>query len=219
MDESEAPGPPPLVQDAAGEAARQRPSGPAWVRMALVFYGVVLAVAIAWRVGLEGEPILYASSRAAERGVKLGPNLAAGLGAAALVILLSRELTRRTASGQLLARTLGRLIGSLTLRECILLALASGIGEEAFFRGALQPRVGLVAASLLFGAAHFVPRRGLVAWSVFSVAAGFLLGGLFEWTGNLVAPVAAHVGINAVNLRLLSLEFGGSGEGEPSPMP
>ena len=165
-------------------------------------------MAIVWRVGIEGEPLFYASAQAAERGVRLWPDLAAGLSAAALVIVLSRELTHRTSSGQLLAETLGRLIGSLTLRECVLLALASGIGEEAFFRGALQPRVGLTAASLLFGAAHFVPRRGLVAWSVFSVAAGFLLGGLFAWTGNLVAPITAHVVINTVNLRLLTLEFG-----------
>ncbi|HYB12015.1 MAG TPA: CPBP family intramembrane glutamic endopeptidase, partial [Myxococcota bacterium] len=121
-----------------------------------------------------------------------------------------------TASGQLLAKTLASLVGSLTLRECLLLALASGIGEEAFFRGALQPRVGLIAASLLFGAAHFIPRRGLVAWSAFSLAAGFLLGGLFAWTGNLLAPITAHVGINAVNLRLLTLEFG-QGPGEAPP--
>lgn len=208
MDEPAAPVPAPSPRESAGSPARQRPSGPAWVRMAFFFYGGVLALAIVWRVLLEGEPLLYASARAAERGVRLLPDLAAGLAAAAFVIVLSREVTRRTASGQLLAQTLGRLIGSLSLRECVLLALASGVGEEAFFRGALQPRVGLVAASLLFGAAHFVPRRGLIAWSLFSVAAGFLLGGLFVWTGNLVAPITAHVGINAVNLRLLTLEFG-----------
>ncbi|HTF33475.1 MAG TPA: type II CAAX endopeptidase family protein [Myxococcota bacterium] len=191
---------------------------PAWVRLAFLFYGGVLAVAVIWRVLVEGEPLLYASARAAERGVRPLPDLAAGLAAAAFVIVFSREITRRTASGQLLAQTLGRLIGSLSLPECVLLALASGIGEEAFFRGALQPRVGLVAASLLFGAAHFVPRRGLVAWSVFSVAAGFLLGGLFAWTGNLVAPITAHVAINAVNLRLLTLEFGREQE-SPSHAP
>jgi membrane protease YdiL (CAAX protease family) len=176
--------------------------------VAFLFYGLVFAVAVLWRVGFLREPLFYASPRAAERGVHLAWDLATGMGAAGLVVVLSRELTLRTASGRLLAQTLGRLIGSLTLRECILLALASGIGEEAFFRGALQPRVGLVLASLLFGAAHFVPRRGLVAWSAFSVAAGFLLGGLFVWTGNLLAPVTAHIGINAVNLRLLTLEFG-----------
>ncbi len=38
-------------------------------------------------------------------------------------------------------------------------------------------------------------------------AAGFLLGWLFEATGNLVAPVTTHVFVNAVNLRLLSLRY------------
>lgn len=205
--------PPPEGSNAPGI---QRLSGPAWVRMGLLFYAAVLAVAILWREGVQGEPLLYASARAAARGVRLGPDLALGLTAAALVVVLSREFTRRTASGELLARTLGRLIGSLTLPECLILALASGVGEEAFFRGALQPRVGLVVASLLFGAAHFIPRRGLVVWSLFSLAAGFLLGGLYAWTGNLLAPVAAHVGINAVNLRLLTLEYA-QGPGEASP--
>jgi len=199
----------PLPQRAPDPPRRRRlVSGPAWVRMALLFYAAVLGAALLWRVGLRGESLLYASAAAARRGLRLGPDLLAGLLAAALVIVVSGELTRRTVSGQLLARTLGRVIGPLTLGECLVLALASGVGEEAFFRGALQPRVGLVAASLLFGAAHFVPRRELVAWSAFSLAAGFLLGGLFAWTGNLVAPITAHVGINAVNLRLLSLEFG-----------
>jgi hypothetical protein len=62
--------------------------------------------------------------------------------------------------------------------------------------------VGLVPASLIFGLAHFVPRRELAPWCLFAIAAGLLLGGLYEWTGNLVAPVVAHAGINAVNLRL-----------------
>ena len=81
------------------------------------------------------------------------------------------------------------------------------MAEEALFRGALQPQVGLLAASLLFGLAHFAPRRELLPWTVFSLAAGLLLGTLFEETGNLVAPVVAHAGINAVNLRWLSQRY------------
>jgi len=208
MQDSAAPAGGPLPEGVPDSQRRRRLSGPAWVRMALLFYAAVFGAALLWRVGLRGEPLLYASEEAARQGLRLGPDLAAGLVATAFVVVVSRELTRRTASGQLLARTLGRVIGPLTLGECLVLAFASGVGEEAFFRGALQPRVGLVAASLLFGAAHLVPRRELVAWSAFSVVAGFLLGGLFAWTGNLVAPITAHVGINAVNLRLLTLEFG-----------
>jgi membrane protease YdiL (CAAX protease family) len=87
------------------------------------------------------------------------------------------------------------------------LALSSGIAEEALFRGALQPVVGLVWASLLFALAHLVPRRELLPWSLFSLAAGFLLGGLYAATGNLVAPIVAHVVVNAANLRRLSRDF------------
>jgi hypothetical protein len=115
-----------------------------------------------------------------------------------------RQLTERTRAGDRLAQSLRAVLGPLSLGECWLLALVSGVAEEAFFRGALQPQVGLLAASLLFGAAHFVPRRELLLWTVFSIAAGLLLGWLFDATGNLVAPVVAHAGINGVNLRHLT---------------
>jgi membrane protease YdiL (CAAX protease family) len=128
--------------------------------------------------------------------------------AAGAVITLSHVLTWATGWGQRLAEALASLLGPLGLSTCLLLAAVSGIAEEALFRGALQPRVGLVAASLIFGLAHFVPRREYAPWTVFSVAAGLLLGLLFEATGNLVAPIVAHAGINAVNLRLLSTRYG-----------
>ena len=100
------------------------------------------------------------------------------------------------------------MIGKRSLRDCIVLAVASGLVEEAFFRGALQPRLGLVVASLVFGLAHFVPKRELLPWSGFAIGMGFLLGGLFIATGNLVAPVVTHVGLNAVNLKRLGDRYG-----------
>jgi hypothetical protein len=134
---------------------------------------------------------------------------ALGALAAALVIALSSAFTRRTRIGRELARALGSLVGRLERRHCLVLAAASGIGEEALFRGALQPEIGLVAASAVFALAHLVPRRELLPWSAFSLAAGLLLGALYDATGNLVAPVVAHFGINAVNLERLSREYGG----------
>jgi membrane protease YdiL (CAAX protease family) len=56
----------------------------------------------------------------------------------------------------------------------------------------------------VFGLAHVAPRRTLWPWTGFALAAGLLLGALFAATGNLVAPIAAHAAINAVNLRLLT---------------
>jgi hypothetical protein len=174
---------------------------PRLVPIALVLYTAMAAVAWLWRITLSGGSLLYAG------GAPAGPDpirdVGAGLAAALLLVVVSRGFTLRTRAGEALARRLAETLGPLSLAEISVLAVASGIGEELFFRGALQPRVGLVAASLLFGAAHLVPSRPLALWSVFACAAGLLFGVLFERTGNLVAPVVAHVAVNALNLHWL----------------
>ena len=88
--------------------------------------------------------------------------------------------------------------------------------NPVFFRGALQPRVGLLPASLLFGLAHLAPRRDLALWAGFALLAGLILGALFEYTGNLLAPAIAHVLVNAVNLRWLS-RISARGDALPPP--
>jgi membrane protease YdiL (CAAX protease family) len=86
----------------------------------------------------------------------------------------------------------------VTLAGAVALSAGSALGEEVFFRGYLQPRVGLLVTSLVFALAHFSYA------SVSEVAAVFLLalalGGLYRWTGNLWAPIAAHFVFNLVNL-------------------
>ena len=180
-----------------------------FVRMALLFYAGVLLLA-ALLAGWTGHSLLFASPEQAEAGVdwSLDP-LLGGLGAAG-VIALSAGLTATTRWGEALSRELARLLGPLSTRSCVLLGAVSGFAEEALFRGALQLQLGFFAASLLFGLAHFVPRRELLPWTAFTLAAGFGLGALYEVTGNLVAPVVAHFGVNAVNLRLLSRRSFGS---------
>jgi hypothetical protein len=173
------------------------------VRLAAWFYAALLAVAVVWAL-LAGRPLFFASPQAAREGIDPARDLAVGLLAAGVVILLSDCITRSTRWGEALARELAALLGRPGIGHCVLLALLSGVGEEAFFRGAVQPATGLVGASLLFGLAHFVPRRALLPWTGFTIAAGFLLGILFDATGNLLAPIVAHATINAVNLRILT---------------
>jgi membrane protease YdiL (CAAX protease family) len=177
------------------------------VRAAGVFYGLLLAAALAWRTGWAQEPLLYANADAAARGVAWPADLGWGLAGGAAVIGVSWLATSHSSWGDRLARALARLVGRPSLGQVAILALASGVGEEAFFRGALQPRVGLLGASLLFALAHFVPRRDMLAWSGFSLVAGLALGALFEWTGNLVAPITAHALVNGVNLPLLTRHY------------
>jgi membrane protease YdiL (CAAX protease family) len=99
---------------------------------------------------------------------------------------------------------LAALVRGLTPAAALLLAAVSGLAEEALFRGALQPALGWLAASALFGLAHFLPRPGLRSWSLAAALAGLGLGKLFAWSGDLVAPVLAHALLNAVNLLRLS---------------
>lgn len=65
------------------------------------------------------------------------------------------------------------------------------------FRGVLQTHIGLWAASLIFAALHF---RYLSKWLLFIMvtAISFLLGLMYEWTGNLFVPMTAHFIIDAV---------------------
>jgi membrane protease YdiL (CAAX protease family) len=175
----------------------------AFVRTALLFYAAVLAVALLLAKGL-GHSLLFASREAAAAGIDWRWDPLVGLAAAALAVAATAGLTAATGWGDRLARALAEILGPLSLRSCVLLAAVSGVAEEALFRGALQPSVGLWMASLLFGCAHLVPRRDLLPWTAFTFAAGICLGALYDATGNLVAPVIAHAGVNAVNLRVLS---------------
>jgi len=196
--------------------SQQRPAThrASFVRLALVFYGAMFGVALLC-AALSGDALLYASDLAELRGTQPVRDLAVGGLAAAIAILISNQWTAHTHSGERVARVLGALLGRLRWRDCLVLAIASGVGEEAFFRGVIQPYVGIVMASLIFGLAHLAPRRDLLPWTLFSVLAGFLLGGLFEATGNLIAPVVAHAGINLVNLWAITKKYG-AGAGDVS---
>jgi membrane protease YdiL (CAAX protease family) len=198
--------------DSSAPEAPEKSSGrgqkPPIVRSANLFYGVMFVVALIASVW--GPPFGFASAEAAAAGVRWGRDLSAGLVAGVLVVAVSHLLTRTTHWGDRLGRGLAEVLGPIDTRTAIWLGLVSGIAEELLFRGVLQPAVGYVAASLLFGLAHLAPRRDLWPWTLTSLAAGFLLGWLFDATGNLLAPTVTHVFVNAVDLRLLSRQFADS---------
>jgi len=175
---------------------------------ALGFYAAVAGVAWAWRAWVGGVPPWSAP------GVEPWPLLGrvgAGVVTGLVLVGTSRAFTRRTEAGKALARELGAAIGTPGTAVIWALALASGFAEEALFRGALQPQVGWLVASALFGLAHYVPRPGLRVWALWAGLAGLVLGGLFELTGDLLAPALAHVLVNGMNLGWMARE------GAPGP--
>jgi uncharacterized protein len=84
----------------------------------------------------------------------------------------------------------------------VLVSIFSGVGEETFFRGAVQQEFGLVVAALAFGLVHVGPDRRYLVWTAWAVLVGFVFGALYEVTGGLLAPILAHSAHNAATLLL-----------------
>ena len=94
----------------------------------------------------------------------------------------------------------------------LVIAVTPAIAEELVFRGVIQRNlvrwfnsrhVGVWLTAALFSAVHlqffgFVPRFLL----------GLVLGYLYEWSGNILVPMAAHFTQNAFQLLLLYLAQG-----------
>jgi membrane protease YdiL (CAAX protease family) len=191
-----------------GEPTGQKQDRQGFVRTALIFYGAMGCAALLWRMAASSDSIFEpaaAGSLASTSGrmTAAGAGLLVGLAS----VGISELLTRGTELGEKLADVLGEGLAGITTADAILLALASGTAEEMLFRGALQPAVGIVWASLIFGACHFLPRRELAVWSLYAVAMGFAFGWLFEWTGHLLAPIVAHTVVNGINLPRLARRF------------
>ena len=158
------------------------------VAVALVSQGVmgVVAVAVARLFGLSfawGSPA---------RDVAIGLAGAAGVAAANYALLGRRQVAGplqpvRDVVDEILMPLFSRLRGW----QMVVIAACAGVGEELLFRGVLQPLVGLVAASLLFGMAH-IGGRTMLAFGAWASALGLLMGTLAIATGGLTAPMVAH---------------------------
>jgi len=91
------------------------------------------------------------------------------------------------------------LVRQASFGELLLGAAMAGFSEELFFRGLLQPEIGLPAASLVFGLLHG-PSRDLWPLAVWAVGAGALLGFVYSASGNLLLPILVHAFYDALAL-------------------
>ena len=97
------------------------------------------------------------------------------------------------------------LSGLMTPLGAIVIAVASGLGEESLFRGALQPRFGIVLTSVLFALAHvqYALSPALVEILVISVVLGLL-----RRRFNLTACILVHAGYNFVDVLIMAMGSG-----------
>lgn len=167
----------------------------------MVVYLVLGAAALVWG-GLRGQPNVWQVAGHPDPHIITG--IIAGLAVGLLVVFTSRLSVHRFEWARSLHREFRALLSPLTDFEIVVMALASSVGEEMFFRGALVPTFGLFGSSLVFALLHIGPARArarFLPWTLASFVAGLILGKLFLWSGDLTGPVLAHFTINFLNLR------------------
>ncbi len=169
--------------------------GPRFVGLAAGFYTVLFSAAVVLNT-LRGQETFALGDSAP---FSLYTGVLTACGTVALGIFIYRLLpTLRKIADELAPH----LVDDARRGDLVLVAVFSGVAEEALFRGALQPMLGLLATSVLFGALHVGPDRRYLVWTLWAVGAGFLFGFLYEWTGGLLAPTIAHVLHNSATLLL-----------------
>lgn len=78
----------------------------------------------------------------------------------------------------------------------IITVLIGSIVEEIFFRGFLQPKIGLIPASVLFGYMHV--GYGSITEIIAATLLGVLLGALYEKRRTIYSPIMAHLAFNLI---------------------
>lgn len=74
------------------------------------------------------------------------------------------------------------------LIDLIVISLIAGISEEILFRGVLQVKYGIVAASIVFGLAHCISP----AYVITAAIMGFYIGAFYYFSNSLLVPVQIH---------------------------
>lgn len=163
-------------------------------------YGGMAIVGLLIAAG-RGNPDLYRVAEAPNWMLLAGPGMGVAVGLA--VVALTRLATKHFAWARDLNASFRDLLGPLTGREIVILALASSIGEELLFRGALMPWIGVWWQAAAFAALHVGPKKRFLPWTVSAFVLGAAFGELAMRTGNLGGAIAAHFLINFLNLRFI----------------
>ena len=169
------------------------------LRLAILGEGLLVLIALAWS-RWRGTGLVLGD---AAEGVLVGCLAAVGLCAVNYYLLCGApELPGVRSIRQLYVEAFKPIFGNLSATEIVLISLAAGIGEELLFRGALQPEVGLLPASIIFGLLH-MGGSGTLAFGCWVMLMGAALGGLAIWTGGLLAPIVAHAVYDAAAMAYI----------------
>lgn len=179
-----------------------------------------IALLAAWAAGLD--VLVWHDANATTTAIDAGIGVGTGL----FVVVASAVLERNFGWARRLSEAFAEMLGAMPPGQVAVFAVTSSIGEELLFRGFLQQWLsdsvfdgptsdwwGLILASTIFGLIHVGPdRKTFLPWTIMAVVMGFALGGMYLYTGNLLAPVLCHFTINALNLAQIARRASGEAE-------
>ena len=170
--------------------------------MVTSFYVALALVGFLWHAISQDDNDFWSAPEVGGFELLWTPLLGLALGLA--VVALFRVLERRMAWLSLLHHEFRAILGQPTAKELLVLAAASAIGEEIFFRAAMLDAWGPWLSSLVFALLHVPPRRELWPWTVSAGLLGLSLAALTLATGNIGAAIVAHFVINSINLAYIT---------------
>ncbi len=177
-------------------------SGLTGVWMQNLGFVVLSVLGVGWLVARDGRAV--AERLGLTRTVPWRWWLGASLAALAMAVATDQLWTwldpeGAAALGKLSDQLFGPLIAKGGIAAALTIGLAPGIGEELLFRGAAQPRLGLVVTSLLFAAVHTQYTVSPALVQIFVV--GLILGTVRIRAGT-TAAIAIHATFNAVQVLM-----------------
>ena len=127
----------------------------------------------------------------------LGNHLLLGIGSGLIILLTSQVLNLFPAAKQF-SKEMREIYGVSTIGSCFKISTSSGIGEEVLIRGTLLPLLGILPSTIIFALIHVVPDLRCLYHVAWTFIVGIFLGGLFIYTGSLIAPIVAHFTNNLI---------------------
>ncbi len=126
-----------------------------------------------------------------------------GLLEAVLGVTVLRYLHFRSKGLRRLGDALGPAVRSMGPGAALTVAVCGAVAEEIFFRGALQPHLGVVGSAVIFAAVHQVGGKARVPWMAASFVAGLAFALCFWASGHLAGSLVAHVALNVHGVLFL----------------